>query len=242
MHFLKLRFFTPFSLFFLRFAGSVFRSLSTSEAFMVSNSTTGTISFFYFTLFCFLFASDYAIIFSNFRKNFCAKKICLIFRKKRHKAEGVLILMAKTVVIGMSGGVDSSVAALLLKRQGYNVIGLFMRNWEETDENGVCTAADDYADVRKVCTTIGIPYFTVNFAKEYLDRVFPTFLPNIPQGARRIRMFYAIAKSNSARSFRKRRNSVRTISPRGIIAKFPMKTAFIFFRKPQIPIKTRLIF
>lgn len=90
--------------------------------------------------------------------------------------------MAKTVVIGMSGGVDSSVAALLLKRQGYNVIGLFMRNWEETDENGVCTAADDYADVRKVCTTIGIPYFTVNFAKEYLDRVFSYFLAEYSAG------------------------------------------------------------
>ena len=91
--------------------------------------------------------------------------------------------MAKTVVIGMSGGVDSSVAALLLKRQGYNVIGLFMRNWEETDENGVCTAADDYADVRKVCTTIGIPYFTVNFAKEYLDRVFSLLSSRIFRGA-----------------------------------------------------------
>ena len=90
--------------------------------------------------------------------------------------------MAKTVVIGMSGGVDSSVAALLLKRQGYNVIGLFMRNWEETDENGVCTAADDYADVRKVCTTIGIPYFTVNFAKEHLDRVFSYFLAEYSAG------------------------------------------------------------
>lgn len=90
--------------------------------------------------------------------------------------------MQKTVVVGMSGGVDSSVAALLLKQQGYNVIGLFMRNWEETDENGVCTAADDYADVRKVCAAIDIPYFTVNFAKEYLDRVFSYFLAEYSAG------------------------------------------------------------
>ena len=82
----------------------------------------------------------------------------------------------------MSGGVDSSVAALLLKQQGYNVIGLFMRNWEETDENGVCTAADDYADVRKVCAVIDIPYYTVNFAKEYLDRVFSYFLAEYSAG------------------------------------------------------------
>jgi len=84
--------------------------------------------------------------------------------------------MAKTVVIGMSGGVDSSVAALLLKEQGYNVIGLFMQNWEETDENGVCTAVDDYDDVRRVCDKIGIPYYGVNFSKEYMDRVFSYFL------------------------------------------------------------------
>lgn len=90
--------------------------------------------------------------------------------------------MQKTVVVGMSGGVDSSVAALLLKQQGYNVIGLFMRNWEETDENGVCTAADDYADVRKVCAVIDIPYYTVNFAKEYLDRVFSYFLAEYSAG------------------------------------------------------------
>ena len=90
--------------------------------------------------------------------------------------------MAKTVVVGMSGGVDSSVAALLLKQQGYNVIGLFMQNWEETDENGCCTAEEDYSDVRRVANLIGIPYYTVNFAKEYMDRVFSYFLAEYKAG------------------------------------------------------------
>ena len=90
--------------------------------------------------------------------------------------------MAKTVVIGMSGGVDSSVAALLLKQQGYNVIGLYMLNWEENDENGCCTAEEDYADVRRVCSLIDIPYYTVNFAKEYMDRVFAYFLKEYSAG------------------------------------------------------------
>ncbi len=90
--------------------------------------------------------------------------------------------MKKTVVVGMSGGVDSSVAALLLKEQGYNVIGLFMVNWEETDSTGCCTADDDYSDVRRVANLIGIPYFTVNFAKEYYDRVFSYFLKEYSEG------------------------------------------------------------
>ncbi len=90
--------------------------------------------------------------------------------------------MSKTVVVGMSGGVDSSVAALLLKRQGYNVIGLFMLNWEENDENGCCTAEDDYTDVRRVCSVLDIPYYTVNFAKEYMDRVFSYFLAEYKAG------------------------------------------------------------
>ncbi len=86
------------------------------------------------------------------------------------------------VVVGMSGGVDSAVAACLLKEQGRNVIGVFMKNWEESDEAGVCTAAEDYADVRSVCDTIGIPYYTVNFAKEYRDRVFTYFLEEYASG------------------------------------------------------------
>ena len=88
----------------------------------------------------------------------------------------------KKVVVGMSGGVDSSVAALLLKKQGYDVIGIFMKNWDEKDELGVCTAEEDYADVRRVCDQIGIPYYTVNFEKEYWDRVFTYFLDEYRKG------------------------------------------------------------
>lgn len=90
--------------------------------------------------------------------------------------------MAKTVVVGLSGGVDSSVAALLLKKQGYNVIGLYMNNWEETDSCGNCTGEQDYADVRRVANKIGIPYYSVNFAKEYMDRVFSYFLSEYKAG------------------------------------------------------------
>lgn len=86
------------------------------------------------------------------------------------------------VVIGMSGGVDSSVAALILKQQGYDVIGIFMKNWDEKDEEGYCTATKDYEDVRKVCDQIGIPYYTVNFEKEYWDRVFTYFLDEYKKG------------------------------------------------------------
>ncbi|WP_342525320.1 tRNA 2-thiouridine(34) synthase MnmA [Chryseomicrobium sp. FSL W7-1435] len=88
----------------------------------------------------------------------------------------------KRVVIGMSGGVDSSVAAYLLKEQGYDVIGIFMKNWDDTDENGVCTATEDYDDVIKVCNQIGIPYYAVNFEKQYWDKVFTYFLDEYKAG------------------------------------------------------------
>ena len=90
--------------------------------------------------------------------------------------------MKKTVVVGMSGGVDSSVSALLLKEQGYNVVGLYMNNWEEKDECGACTGEEDFADVRRVCNAIDIPYYSVNFAKEYMDRVFSYFLDEYKKG------------------------------------------------------------
>lgn len=86
------------------------------------------------------------------------------------------------VVVGMSGGVDSSVTALLLKQQGYDVVGVFMKNWDDTDENGVCTATEDYKDVAKVATQIGIPYYSVNFEKEYWDRVFTYFIDEFKKG------------------------------------------------------------
>ena len=90
--------------------------------------------------------------------------------------------MKKRVVLGMSGGVDSSVAAILLKEQGYEVIGVFMKNWDETDENGVCPADEDYKDVIAVAEQLDVPYYSVNFVKEYWDRVFTYFLDEYRAG------------------------------------------------------------
>ncbi|MDO4712148.1 MAG: tRNA 2-thiouridine(34) synthase MnmA [Peptostreptococcaceae bacterium] len=90
--------------------------------------------------------------------------------------------MKKRVILGMSGGVDSSVSALLLKQQGYDVIGLFMKNWDEKDESGVCTATEDYLDVGRVASQLEIPYYTINFEKEYWDRVFTYFLKEYHAG------------------------------------------------------------
>ncbi len=77
------------------------------------------------------------------------------------------------VIVGMSGGVDSSVSALLLKQAGYDVMGLFMKNWED---DGICPAAVDVEDVSEVCKEIGISFYTVNFVKEYRENVFSEFL------------------------------------------------------------------
>lgn len=86
------------------------------------------------------------------------------------------------VVVGMSGGVDSSVSALLLKQAGYDVIGVFMKNWDDTDDFGHCTATEDFEDVARVCEQIGIPYYGVNFEREYEQRVFQYFLDEYERG------------------------------------------------------------
>lgn len=88
----------------------------------------------------------------------------------------------KKVIVGISGGVDSSVSAYLLKQQGYEVVGLFMKNWDESNESGSCVATEEYNDAVNVCDSIGIPLYTVNFVKEYWDRVFQEFLHELKQG------------------------------------------------------------
>ncbi|MBU6153123.1 MAG: tRNA 2-thiouridine(34) synthase MnmA [Bdellovibrionales bacterium] len=88
----------------------------------------------------------------------------------------------KKVILGMSGGVDSSVAAVLLKEQGYDVLGLFMKNWDETDENGECTATQDYEDVKKVSSSLGIPCYSIEFIEEYRNHVFSEFVRQYEAG------------------------------------------------------------
>lgn len=86
------------------------------------------------------------------------------------------------VIVGMSGGVDSSVSALLLREQGYDVAGLFMKNWEEEDEGSYCHSARDYRDVRSVCADLEIPLYARNFARQYWDNVFSYFLDEYRAG------------------------------------------------------------
>ncbi len=89
---------------------------------------------------------------------------------------------APDIVVGVSGGVDSSVAALLLRRAGHDVAGMFMQNWEEDERFGECHAERDRADALRVCAELGIPFHARNFAAEYWDRVFAHFLAEYRAG------------------------------------------------------------
>src|SRR5919206_1989507 len=86
------------------------------------------------------------------------------------------------VVVGMSGGVDSSVAALLLKQQGFDVVGLFMKNWEDDDDDEYCSSRQDLIDAVAVADRIGIDIEAVNFSAEYKERVFSEFLTEYSAG------------------------------------------------------------
>ena len=90
--------------------------------------------------------------------------------------------MRKNIIVGMSGGVDSSVTALQLLEQGHQVTGLFMKNWEEDDGTEYCTAMQDLADAQQVCNKLGIALQTINFAAEYWDEVFEVFLSEFKAG------------------------------------------------------------
>ncbi len=97
-------------------------------------------------------------------------------------SEGKSMNEAKTVVVGLSGGVDSAVAALLLKEQGWHVLGLFMKNWEDDDSDEYCSSRQDLVDVMSLADVIGIDVEVVNFAAEYKERVFAHFLKEYQLG------------------------------------------------------------
>jgi tRNA-specific 2-thiouridylase len=86
------------------------------------------------------------------------------------------------IIVGLSGGVDSSVSALLLKQQGHDVEGIFMKNWEDDDTDSYCSAEEDIKDAQSVCDTLGIKLNKVNFAQEYWDNVFTHFLNTYKNG------------------------------------------------------------
>ena len=99
----------------------------------------------------------------------------------------------KTVVVGMSGGVDSSVSAYLLKKQGFKVIGLFMKNWQ-SEPGEVCTSEIDFKDASEVCDMLDIPLHKANFSDDYWDRVLSNFFQSMKKDELLIQIFYATEK------------------------------------------------
>src|SRR5471032_3112848 len=91
-------------------------------------------------------------------------------------------MCAKRVVVGLSGGVDSAVTAHLLKKQGHEVVGIFMKNWEDDDDSEYCSSNEDFVDAASVADVLGIEIEHVNFAAEYKDRVFAEFLREYQAG------------------------------------------------------------
>ncbi|XP_069694027.1 mitochondrial tRNA-specific 2-thiouridylase 1 isoform X2 [Periplaneta americana] len=92
------------------------------------------------------------------------------------------MLNIRRVIVAVSGGVDSAVAALILKKKGYDVVGVFMQNWDTADETGICSATQDAEDARWVCSRLGIPFSVVSFVREYWNDVFCNLLEDYQNG------------------------------------------------------------
>ena len=90
--------------------------------------------------------------------------------------------MRDTIIVGMSGGVDSAVAASILVERGYNVEAVFMKNWDEDDGTEYCTAAEDYKDALQVCEVLDIPLRSVDLTDQYWEKVFKVFLEECEKG------------------------------------------------------------
>lgn len=103
-------------------------------------------------------------------------------RQTEKSCRGLSLSHSTRIIVGLSGGVDSSLTAWLLQQQGYDVHGLFMKNWEEDDTSEYCAASQDLADVEKICEQLNIPLHTANFAKEYWQDVFTLFLHEYAEG------------------------------------------------------------
>src|SRR5712671_3098053 len=124
-------------------------------------------------------------------------------------------MAGERIVVGMSGGVDSSVAALLLKRRGFDVVGLFMKNWEEDDDDEYCSTRQDLVDCASVAEVIGIELEAVNFSTEYKERVFAAFLAEYSAGRTPNPDVLCTPKSSSRRSWITRSRWARSTSPPG---------------------------
>ena len=105
--------------------------------------------------------------------------------------------LKQKIVVGLSGGVDSAVTAYLLKQQGHEVIGIFMKNWEDDDGSDFCSSNIDFVDAAAVADVLGIEIEHVNFAANYKDRVFAEFCANTRRAARQTLTFCATPKSSS---------------------------------------------
>ena len=116
---------------------------------------------------------------NSFRKDFTRILLSKHQIQKCHLHTGKNI---KKVVIGMSGGVDSTVSAHFLKKKGFEVIGVFMKNWDTVDETGICRADKEAEDAEYACKQIGIPFQTVDFVKEYWNEVFEKLVEEYQQG------------------------------------------------------------